>query len=362
MREYGTKSPITVTTDRISAVKAYRLTFAVLLGGILFAAAAPAQDVAPEQDFSLWLGELRAEAEAMGIRPAILDEALSGLAPIARVIELDRRQPEFTQTLTEYLSRRLSPKRVELGRRMMAENEAALTRVAESYGVQARFIVAIWGMETNYGGFTGSFPVIASLVTLAHDGRRSVFFRNELLNALKILDEGHIAAADMLGSWAGAMGQSQFMPSSFLTFARDDDGDGRADIWHSRGDVFASIANYLARNGWRDDHTWGRPVRLPGDFAARHAELMPPEPPSSCRRALRHHTVRMPLGAWQAEGLRRINGRDLPVRALQTSLVLPARGQGAAFLTYPNFRSILRYNCSNYYAIAVGTLADRIAR
>ena len=362
MGEYGTKSRVTVTIGRISAVKACPLTFAAVLCGLLFAAAVPAQDTPPEQDFLLWLSELRAEAEAMGIRAATLDEALGGLAPIARVIELDRRQPEFTQTLSEYLSRRLSPERVELGRRMMAENEAALARVAENYRVQARFIVAIWGMETNYGGYTGSFPVIASLVTLAHDGRRSVFFRNELLNALKILDEGHIAVRDMLGSWAGAMGQSQFMPSSFLTFARDDDGDGRADIWNSRADVFASIANYLARNGWRDNHTWGRAVLLPADFAGRHAELMPPEPPSACQRALRHHTVKLPLGEWQAMGLRRIDGRDLPVRALKTSLVLPARGQGAAFLTYANFRSILRYNCSNYYAIAVGTLADRIAR
>ncbi|MFQ5533242.1 MAG: lytic transglycosylase domain-containing protein [Sphingomonadales bacterium] len=313
-------------------------------------------------DFDRWLEGLRAEAEAAGIGKEILSVALSGLEPIPRVIELDRHQPEFTQTFTQYLAARLSRTRIERGQRMMAENKALLTRVAEQYEVQPRFIAAIWGLETNYGSFMGGYPVIGALATLAFDGRRSTFFRKELLNALKVLDEGHIGFSEMLGSWAGAMGQSQFMPSSFLTFARDQDGDGRADIWGNRADVFASIANYLARHGWSDDQTWGREVKLPPGFGDRLAELKPGTQPKSCRRALKHHTVSLSLPEWQALGVRRADGRDLPDRALQATLVMPQGTDGPAYLTYRNYRSILRYNCSNFYAIAVGALADRIAR
>lgn len=340
---------------------------ALVSTGGLSRAAAPepgpgTETVAPQPDFSGWLDGLRRDAVAAGIKTATLDRALEGLQPLSRVVQLDRNQPEFTQTFADYLTARVTPARIALGRAKVAEHADALAAVAKTYGVQARFIAAIWGMETNYGRFTGGFPVIASLATLAFDTRRSSYFRRELIEALKILDQDHISLAELQGSWAGAMGQSQFMPSSYRAYARDFDGDGRRDIWGTPADVFASIANYLARHGWRDDHTWGRQVRLPAGFPARLSELKPDRPPSTCARALRYHTRRLKLSEWQALGVRRTDGRDLPRRDLEASLVQPDGPSGPSYLTYANFRAILRYNCSNFYAIAVGRLSDLIAQ
>jgi len=343
---------------------------AVIVALALGLSRGPAQAAAPEpgvdpsspSDFARWLDDLRRDAAAAGISAATLSSALDGLQPLTRVVELDRKQPEFTQTFADYLARRVSPARIELGRAKMAEQADALRAVEKAYGVQARFIAAIWGMETNYGRFTGGFPVIASLATLAYDARRSSYFRKELIEALKIVDQDHITLAELQGSWAGAMGQSQFMPSSFRAYARDFDGDGRRDIWGTPVDVFASIANYLARHGWRNDHTWGREVRLPAGFETRLDALKPEKPPTVCARALKHHTRRLKLAEWQALGVRRLDGRDLPQRDLAASLVQPDGPSGPSYLTYANFRSILRYNCSNYYAIAVGRLSDLIAQ
>ncbi|MHA1114332.1 MAG: lytic murein transglycosylase, partial [Alphaproteobacteria bacterium] len=267
-----------------------------------------------------------------------------GVAPIPRVIELDRRQPEFTLTLKQYLDRVVPATRVAKGRAKLRENQALLDEVGARFGVQPRFIVALWGIETDFGRVDGGFPVVAALATLAHDGRRSAYFRKELLNALHILEEGHIAPAAMKGSWAGAMGQSQFMPSSFRRFAVDYDGDGRRDIWRTRADVFASAANYLARSGWKGDQTWGRAVRPPDGFDAATAGL-------KVRRGLRD---------WQRLGVRRADGSDLPSRNLAASVLFPAGPQGPAFVVYENFRVILKWNRSNYFALAVGLLADRI--
>jgi len=336
-----------------------RLGFLLCL--VISSAVAGAETPPPSGTFATWLKAFRSEALATGIGAETLDLALDGLAPIPRVVALDRRQPEFTQTFAQYIDARLSQSRIAAGQKALADNRAALDAVAAAYHVQPRFIVAIWGMETNYGAFTGSFPVIAALATLAFDGRRSAYFRRELINALKIVDAGHITPAAMKGSWAGAMGQAQFMPSSFLTFARDFDGDGRDDIWGSKADVFASIANYLAKNGWRDDQTWGRRVMLPSGFEEKLPGLAPAKPPRSCRRALKDHSRRLVLDEWQALGLRRLDGRDLPGRALAASFVQPDGPGGMGFLTYGNYRSLLRYNCSNFYAAAVGLLADRIA-
>ena len=216
--------------------------------------------------FDLWLKELRAEATSRGIRASTIEKALDGVKSIPRVIELDRKQPEFTLTFRQYMDRVVPESRIEKGRQRLRENRALLEGIGRKYGVQPRFIVAFWGIETDFGRLTGGFPVIPALVTLAYDGRRSAYFRGELLHALDILDKDHIKLESMIGSWAGAMGQTQFMPSSFVAYAVDHDGDGRKDIWNSTPDALASGANYLARHGWKGDQTWGRPVTLPGGF------------------------------------------------------------------------------------------------
>ncbi len=302
---------------------------------------------AAAQPFGQWLEELRAEARERGISKKILETALSDLEPIERVIELDRQQPEFTLTFQEYRERVVPQSRIDRGRRMMAEHRELLEEIGGEYGVQPRFIVALWGIETDFGRVTGGFPIIDSLATLAHDGRRSEYFRGELFNALQILDEGHITVDEMKGSWAGAMGQSQFMPSSFLNFAVDYTGDGRRDIWHTREDVFASAANYLARSGWRDDMTWGRQVRLPDGFDPNLAGL--------------DHRKR--IGQWQELGVRRADGSNLPGRQLMASIIIPDENDPeTAFMVYENFRTTLKWNRSNYFALAVGLLSDAISQ
>ncbi len=314
------------------------------LASALMAAAAALPALAEDHAFATWLDRLRAEALERGIAPAVLDEALGRVQPIPRIIELDRRQPEFTLTFQEYLDRVVPPARVEKGRERLRENRVLLERIAEKYRVQPRFVVALWGIETDFGRLTGSFKVIDALVTLAYDGRRSEYFRRELMDALTILDEGHISNENMLGSWAGAMGQNQFMPSSFRHYAVDFDGNGRRDIWTSKDDVLASAANYLASNGWRFGQTWGREVRLP--------EGIDP--------ALAERKARKSLADWQALGVRRADGGDLPARELEAMLVLPAGAGGPAYLVYDNFETILKWNRSIFFGLAVGRLADQI--
>ena len=308
------------------------------------AIAAPLPAAANQAPFAEWLAVLRVEARERGVSEAILDAALSDIAPIERVIEFDRRQPEGTITFEQYLSRIVTDGRVREGRERLAQNRALLEEVAARFGVQPRFIVALWGIETSFGNFTGGFPVVDALATLAYDGRRSAYFRGELLQALQILDEGHITPEDMRGSWAGAMGQAQFMPSSFLSYAFDYDGDGQKDIWKTLADVFASAANYLGRVGWRDDITWGRRVQLPAGFDV----------------ALTGVKTRKRLSEWQALGVRRADGTDLPTRDLKASVVVPDGPDGSAYVVYDNYRALLRWNRSLYFATAVGHLADRI--
>ena len=300
--------------------------------------------VAQEIEFDAWLADFRAEAVEAGVSSTVLDTAFKDIKPIPRVIELDRKQPEFTQTFEEYLAKRVTAGLAQEGRRLLAEHRALLEEIGDKYGVQPRFIIALWGAETRYGKYTGGFPVIHSLATLAHDGRRSKYFRGELLNALRIIDEGHITADKMTGSWAGAMGQSQFMPSSFMHYAVDYDGDSRRDIWGTHADVFASAANYLARAGWRGDQTWGRKVLLPDGFDPAFADL----------------GVVKRLSEWQALGVRRSDGTDLPARDLRASIVMPGGEGGSAYVIYDNYRAILKWNRSNYFAVSIGTLADLI--
>ena len=315
---------------------------ALLVGGILAALAAPAW---ADAGFEAWLDGVRKEARERGLKESTIESALSDIGPIKRVVELDRRQPEFKLTLDRYLSRVVSRARIEKGRARLAEHGALLKAVSAKYNVQPRFIVALWGIETDFGRFLGGFPVIPALASLAYDGRRSAYFRKELFNALTVVDQGHIAPKDMMGSWAGAMGQNQFMPSSFLRYAVDYDGDGRRDIWGTHADIFASSANYLSKVGWRGDQTWGRRVSLPRGFD----------------RALVGLKTRKGLREWQRLGVRRPDGRDLPTRNLRSSILLPGGANGSAYVVYDNFRAILRWNRSNLFATAVGSLADRIA-
>lgn len=318
----------------------YLMPLAAILG--LTALTAPA--AAQQLEFSAWLAELHAEAAGQGISEKTLDSALNGIEPIPRVRELDRKQPETTQTFAEYIERRVTQALADEGKRAMREYRPLLEAIGKKYGVQPRFIVAFWGVETRYGKYGGKFPVIASLVTLAYDARRSDYFRRETINALRIVDQGHVSAAEMTGSWAGAMGQNQFMPSSFLNFAVDYDGDGRRDIWRTPADVFASTANYLARSGWRGDQTWGRAVRVPAGFDQN----------------LVGSKVIKRLSEWQAHGVRRADGGDLPSRDLKASVIQPGGMDGPSFIVYENYRTTLKWNRSDYFAVSVGQLADLI--
>lgn len=304
--------------------------------------AAPAQ--ANEKEFSVWLDELRIEAAGKGISQPILDAALSGIEPIARVLELDGKQPEFTLTFNDYRTRVASPARIAKGRQMMADNRALLDEIGKRYGVQPRFIVALWGIETDFGRISGGFSVVPALATLAYDGRRSAYFRGELMNALQILEEGHIAPADMKGSWAGAMGQCQFMPSSFLKFAQDWDGDGKRDIWTTRADVFASAANYLSSEGWDADRTWGRAVKVPAGLDAKLYGL----------------DTKKSLAEWSRLGVKAAHGGTLPTMDVEASLIQGEKDKGPPFLVYDNFRTIMKWNRSTYFALTVGHLADEL--
>ena len=323
--------------------------FASAAGQVQFtdtAAATTAMTVAAAPaDFDAWLLDLRAEATTRGISVATLDAAFAGVQPIARIIELDRNQPESTITFDTYAARIVSADRVRKGRELLARNGAVLRRVGAQFGVQPRFIVALWGIESNFGANTGGFGVIPALATLAYDARRADFFRRELIDALTIIEEGHIAAGAMTGSWAGAMGQSQFMPSSFRQYAIDFDGDGVKDIWNNLPDIFASAANFLHSVGWQPTATWGREVLLPQDFDPSLAGL----------------DIKRDLASWQAIGVRKIDGGDLPGRNLISSILLPDGPGGRAFIIYDNFRATLNWNRSFYFATSVGLLSDAIA-
>jgi len=316
-----------------------------LLFGIFFFAL---QASANAQSFDSWLADLRKEALGKGISEVTLNAALTGIEPIPRVIELDRKQPEFTLTFAEYLDRVVPATRKERARNRFETHRDLLEKIGEKYGVQPRFIVALWGIETDFGRVMGSFKVIPALASLAYDGRRSEFFRKELFYALQIIDEGHISADAMMGSWAGAMGQSQFMPSSFVRYAQDHNADGRRDIWTTQGDVFASAANYLKQVGWRNDITWGRQVQLPASGVASAANAM----------ALHDAKTWKGLNDWAGLGVKKADGSPLPGRNIQARLVLPDGKDGPAYLVYKNFEAILKWNRSNYFAIAVGTLSD----
>jgi membrane-bound lytic murein transglycosylase B len=316
-----------------------RPAFPLALIGFLATTTATAEDITG------CLAQLRGQALQQGLSTAVVDRALDGVGYSERVIELDRRQPEFTETFAQYLGRRVTEARVEQGKRALIDNRLLLNRIAGQYGVPAHYLVAFWGLETHYGTYTGDMPVLDSLATLACDPRRSEYFTGELLDALRLLERDAVTVDQLRGSWAGAMGNFQFMPSVFLEHAVDRDGDGRRDLWGSLPDAAASAANYLRALGWKTGQRWGREVRLPEGFPYHTAGL------DNAR----------PLSAWRELGVRLADGRPLPVADMDAALLVPSGHQGPAFLVYDNFRVIMTWNRSQYYALAVGHLADRLA-
>jgi len=306
---------------------------------------AGAAEAAPG-DFTTFLAGVRRDAAARGIRAATLDAALRDAQFLPHVIELDRKQPERTMTFTEYMAKVVTAQRKEDARRHLAENRALLDAIWRRYAVEPSIIVSLWGLESDFGRLPGNFPVISALATLSYDGRRSAYFRSELMAALRILDQGHIRVEEMTGSWAGAMGQCQFMPSSFLDYAVDYDGDGRRDIWKSRGDVLASTANYIRGLGWRGGLSWGQDVLLPHGFDPGLAGL----------------AAKRPTGEWSRLGVRSVDGGPLPSRESEASLIMPEGASGPALLVYANFHAIMKWNPSTYFAVSVGYLADSMDR
>jgi membrane-bound lytic murein transglycosylase B len=311
------------------------------------AASAPTQagadDAALQQRFARWVAAYRIGAKAAGIDEATLRMAFDDVRYLPRVIELDRTQPELTRTVWDYLDSAVSPQRVALGQDKLLQFRAQADAAAARHGVSPGIVVAIWGLESKYGEHVGNTPTIDALATLGFEGRREAWARGQLLAALKILQSRDITRANMVGSWAGAMGQTQFLPSSFLAYAVDADGDGRRDIWGSVADVMASTAKFLARSGWQADQPWGTEVRLPAGFDVGRADP----------------ALRRPTAQWAADGVRSADAAPLPEFA-DAAILLPAGARGPAFLVGPNFRTILRYNNSNSYALAVGLLAQRL--
>ncbi len=295
-------------------------------------------------DFSQWLAGLKRDAASQGVPAGTLDSALRGVEPIPRVLELDQKQPESTITLDRYLANVVTPERIEKGRKLKLQNKALLRAVSNRYGVPPKTIMALWAIESGFGNSMGTFKVVNALATLAFDGRRPDLFRAELISALKILGHGQFNSEDLKGSWAGAMGQVQFMPSTYLHYAVNYDHDGQPDIWHAQGDVFASAANYLSMLGWKREESWGREVILPAGFDADLIGLT------------NRHTVT----EWGKLGVRRVGGVKLTPSTIAGSIVTPDGEGGRAFLVYDNFRTIMKWNRSTYFALAVNLLGDGI--
>ncbi len=309
---------------------------------------------APSRPFEEWLHDLVDEAHARGFSDDLIEATLTGLTPLPRVVERDGSQAEFTMTLDRYFRTRVTPRIVRLGRQQAIDERTLLRRIQSAYGVSPSIVLAIWGMESHYGEFTGAYPVFQSLATLAWQPRRSDFFRGELFKALSIVSGGYIDAKTMTGSWAGAMGQPQFMPSSYLDHAVDFDKDGLRDIWHSKPDTLASIASYLKDAGWEAGQAWGREVTVSEEARTHIADIPLRDAGCSAKRMM---TERRPLAIWRDAGVWLKSGAPLPESDLAASLVEVG---GHSFLVYPNYDAILNYNCAHLYALSVGMLADRL--
>ncbi len=311
-----------------------------------------------EEGFAEYVIKLKTEALAKGFSQALIDESFAEVKFHKRAVKADRSQPENVETLDTYLPKRVPKWKVDKARALYKEHQVLLNQIGEKYQVQPRFIVALWGLETNFGKFTGGYNVISALATLAYEGRREVFFKKQLMAALTILDEGHITNKNMKGSWAGAMGQNQFMPTSFLSYAVDGDGDGKKDIWQNQTDIFSSMANYLQKEGWNDELTWGRQVKLPKNF---DYTLAIPKNTGSRKNWLKAWSkTERTLAQWQALGIRRSDGTNLPNVDIKAALVFPDDENGRAYLAYDNYKSLMHWNLSYYFVSSVGHLSDRI--
>ncbi len=300
---------------------------------------------APTQTFAEWVVSFRAQALAHGISPATYDQAFTGVTIKPQVITADQNQPEFEQQIWTYLSKAVSDFRVQKGQALLIQNAGLLSTIEQNYGVQPQNLVAIWGLESSFGAFIGDINVIEALATLAYQGRRRAFGRKELLAALEILDKGYATTAELKGSWAGAMGHTQFIPTTYLQYAVDYDGDRHRNVWSDLGDVFASTANYLAESGWQARMPWGHEVILPQSFDYSLADK----------------TIVKSVAQWTQLGIKASAGQDLSGDHNQVaSVILPGGHTGPAFLIYQNFRTLLRYNNSTAYALAASLLADRL--
>jgi peptidoglycan lytic transglycosylase B len=355
------------------------LVLAFVMAGVGVAAQVPSQDApapsptpvtAPEstaislspdvtvevaQSFDDWLAGLIKEARERGYSDDLLSQTLEGLTPLERVIRNDRTQAELNPGFDRYLAARLTPALIKRGKELEDENRTLLSHIEREFHVQGRFLLAIWAMETRFGRITGRVPVFQALATLAWEPRRADYFRGELFNALTMVQRGNIDAKTMTGSWAGAMGQTQFMPSSYLKYAVDFDGDDRRDIWGSTADTLASIASYLKGFGWENDSTWGREVKVTEAVRDR-IDAKVPKRKEGCY-AIRNMTERRPLAEWQSLGVRRPDGSALPKIDRSAALVDVGTRK---FLVYRNYDAILGYNCAHYYALTVALIADRL--
>jgi len=307
--------------------------------------ATPAQAAISDEAFAACLADLQDQARDRGFSPAITDTLIPGLEVQNRVVELDRSQPEFVQTFGEYLSIRLSESRITRGREQLGKQAELLAELTRQYGVPGQYLMAFWGLETNFGGYMGDLPTLDSLATLACDQRRSAFFTGEFMTALQLMEREELQPEQMRGSWAGAVGHTQFMPSSYLRYAVDGDGDGSIDLWRSEADALASGAHFLQQLGWVPRLKWGREVRLPEGFDY----------------SLAGRDNWTPLSRWAAAGVRKASGEALPGEDIEAALLVPAGAEGPAFLVYRNFEVIMRWNRSESYALSVGLLANAIA-
>ena len=330
--------------------------FVALVGAATLSGQPPAGEPAPSVDraaFGSWVEAVRAEALTRGISQGTLDLALTGLEPVEKVLERDRTQAEFTLSIDAYLKRRLTPATVKTARQQAKHHQAVLKKVAKAYGVDPRVLVAIWGLESNFGRFSGVRPTVPVLATLAWEGRRGEFFRQQLFDALTIVDRGDIAFEKLKGSWAGALGQVQFMPSSYLKWAVDFDGDGDRDVWTSPPDIFGSIGHYLQQHGWTEGR-WGYTARIPEEARGRVATV--PLRETGCR-AVRGLTQARALKDWRTLGVRRSNGQPMPASPREASLL---DIDDRRYLVTSNYEVLLAYNCAHTYALSVASLADRI--
>ncbi|NTS78178.1 lytic murein transglycosylase [Catenovulum sp. SM1970] len=321
--------------------------------------AAKTDEQAERAKFDAYVEALKLEAKEKGFKDEIINSAFANVEFRKKVVKADRTQPEFVETLETYLPKRVPEWKVKKARELYKKHKDLLEKIGQEYGVQPRFIVSLWGLETNFGKYQGRYPIISSLVTLSYDGRREAFFKKELWAALDILQNEGVSIDNFKGSWAGAMGQAQFMPTSFKAYAVDYDGDGVKDIWSNQADVFASAANYLKTVGWNDDLTWGRQVKLPDGFDFKN--VVPKETRNRSHWLEKWDETERSLADWQALGLRRMDGRNLPKVDLTAAIMIPDGPDGRAYLAYDNYKVLMHWNRSYYFVTTVGYLADRIA-